>query len=130
MSGDDIQQEVRFDAPPARVYEALMNPEQHAEFTGGGAAEISQEAGGAFSAHGGRVGGRNIELVQDQRIVQAWRSGNWPEGLYSMLRFELEADNGGTKLTMTHSGVPGDSRDGVSGSWTSLYWEPLAAYLG
>ncbi|MGI9658386.1 MAG: SRPBCC domain-containing protein [Gaiellaceae bacterium] len=126
---DAIVQEVTFDAPPSRVYEAMMNPDQHAEFTAGGAVEMDRDEGGAFSAHGGKIAGRNIELVPDQRIVQAWRPANWPDGQYSVVRFELQAENGGTKLTMTHSGVPAESQEMIGSSWHSIYWEPLAKYL-
>ena len=77
---DAIVQEVTFDAPPARIYEAMMDSKQHAEFTAGGDTDISSEVGGSFTAHGGKIAGRNIELVPDQRIVQAWRPANWPEG--------------------------------------------------
>ena len=126
---DAIVQEVTFDAPPARVYEAMMDSTKHAEFTAGGDADISQEVGGAFTAHGGKIAGRNIELVANERIVQAWRPANWPEGQYSVVRFELAAEDGGTRLTMTHAGVPTESQEAIGGSWHSIYWEPLAKYL-
>lgn len=57
-----VEQEVTFDATPARLYRALMDSAEHAAFTGG-AAEIAPEAGGAFRCHGGQIVVRNIELV-------------------------------------------------------------------
>src|SRR3990167_4520143 len=92
-----IHQKVPFAAAPDRVYRALMESAQHAAFTGA-PADISAEEGGAFSAHGGYVSGRNVSLVKDQRIVQAWRGKEWPEGHYSIARFELSADGGKTRL--------------------------------
>ena len=47
-------------------------------------AEINREAGGAFSLFKGHIIGRNVELIPNQRIVQAWRVVTWPEGAYSI----------------------------------------------
>ncbi|MEO6417910.1 MAG: SRPBCC domain-containing protein, partial [Polyangiaceae bacterium] len=68
-----IHQEVKFAAPPAKVYQALMSSAEHAKFTGA-PAEISAKAGGAWSAYGGKIGGFNVELVDGTRIVQTWRA--------------------------------------------------------
>ncbi|WP_421725487.1 SRPBCC domain-containing protein [Bauldia sp.] len=127
---DAIHQEVTFNATPSRVYAALMDSGEHATFTANGAAEISRDAGGAFSAHGGEIVGRNIELVPDRRIVQAWRVKHWPEGVYSVIRFELEDDNGGTRLVFDHWGAPEEQREHLAEGWKQRYWEPLQRYLG
>jgi len=88
-----IRQEITFAAPPAKVYEALTRSAGHAAFTGA-PAEISADEGGAFSAYGGNVLGRNIELVPNKRIVQAWRAGSWPEGVFSIARYDLTGEGG------------------------------------
>ena len=123
-----IHQEVTFDAKPEQLYEALLDQVQHASFTGG-PAEISRDIGGAFSCHGGQIVGRNIELDPNKRIVQAWRVTAWPEGVYSVVKFEIEPVGTGTRLTLDHTGVPGDGRDAVADGWKSRYWEPLTDYL-
>jgi uncharacterized protein YndB with AHSA1/START domain len=86
-----IHQEERLNASPERVFEAYMIEIEHSTFTGK-PAEISREEGGSFSVHGGAVQGRNIELATNQRIVQAWRVGLWPEGVYSVIKVELKAE--------------------------------------
>ena len=123
-----VQQEVTFAAPPSRVYQALMDSAQHAAFTGG-AAEISTEVGGAFSCHNGQIVGRNIELAPDRRIVQAWRVAGWPEGVYSVVRFELAGDGPETRLTLTHAGLPEGASEMIDQGWKSRYWEPLRKHL-
>ena len=65
-----IHQEIDFAASPKRIYEALMDSKQHADFTANGAAEISREAGGTFTCHGGAISGRNIELVPNKRMAE------------------------------------------------------------
>jgi activator of HSP90 ATPase len=130
MSSATIHQEVLLPASPERVYEALMDSARHAAFTANGAAQISRDEGGAFSAHGGAIVGRNVELVPNARIVQAWRVANWPAGLYSIVRFELHADGSGTRAVLDHSGVPDADRPHVDAGWHTRYWEPLRKYLG
>ena len=128
-----IQQEIVFKASPKRVYDALLDSKQFSEFTGA-PAEINREPGGAFSCFGGVIAGRNIELLPDQRIVQAWRVAMWPEGLYSIVKFELQPQGSETRLVMDHVGFPQQMRahlngEEADGGWHRQYWEPLKKYL-
>jgi activator of HSP90 ATPase len=124
-----IHQETTFSAAPSRIYKALVDLKQFAEVTGAPASGDSSE-GAAFSAFGGHVTGRHVELVPDKRIVQAWRAKTWPEGLYSIVRFELVADGKGTKLVFDHSGFPEDEKEHLSGGWRAQYWEKIAKHVG
>jgi uncharacterized protein YndB with AHSA1/START domain len=124
-----VQQSVFFSASPARVFEALTTSEGHSAFTGAEAV-ISAEEGGAWSAYGGGIAGRTIESVPSERLVQAWRAGNWEAGVYSMVRIGLAAEGGGTRLTLEHTGLPTGTESHIAEGWRARYWEPLAAYLG
>src|SRR5207244_7435198 len=97
-----IHQEVVFAVPPDRVYDALLDSTQFADFTHM-PAEIDRKTGGAFRCFGGMIEGRNIELVENRRIVQAWRVAAWPPGVFSVARFELAPEGAGTRLVLTHS---------------------------
>lgn len=123
-----IHQEVKFEASPDRVYQALTDSAEFAALTGG-AAEISREAGGAFSCFGGMITGRQIELVPNQRVVQAWRVGNWDEGFYSITRFELHPEGKGTKLIFDHTGYPEAEETHLASGWNAQYWERLKKHL-
>ena len=123
-----IRQVVTFQATPHEVYELLMDGDKHAGFTGA-PAKISCEVGGEFSAYGGSIGGTNLELVPDQRIVQMWRGSSWPEGHYSTVVFELEPLDNGTGLRFTQTGVPEQHFDEINRGWISAYWEKMAAAL-
>jgi activator of HSP90 ATPase len=129
-----IHQEIEFGTNPRRVYEALLDAQQFSAFTGA-PAQISQEAGGAFSCFGGMITGRNIELIPNERIVQAWRVKVWPAGVYSIVSFELQPKGSGTRLTMTHDAFPDGMRahlngEMADGGWHRQYWKPLQKYLG
>jgi len=125
---DIIHQEVVFPVSPERLYEALIDSRKHSEFTGA-AATISREAGGEISTHGGVIQGRNIELVQNRRIVQAWRVKNWEEGLYSVVRYELRPEGSKTRLVFEHTAFPGAEKSHLESGWYAQYWEPLGKYL-
>lgn len=139
-SSEAIHQEVTFKATPARVYDALTDAKQFSRVVQLSAAaqsmaipkdpvEISRELGGAFSAFGGYITGRQIEFVPNQRIVQAWRAASWPAGAYSIARFELSPDGAGTKLVFDHTGFPQGQADHLLAGWKGNYWEPLAKFL-
>lgn len=124
-----IRQQVLLPAAPKKVYAALMEEKQHAAFTEG-AAKISKKVGGAFSCYDGYITGLNVELVPGQRIVQAWRSQDWPAGTFSLVTFALKAAAGGkTKLTFTHLGVPASDYKDKSEGWRTYYWAPLKKFL-
>jgi activator of HSP90 ATPase len=140
-SAESIHLETVFKAGRKRVYDALTDAKQFHKVTQLSAAvqsgmapatppaEIANIAGGAFSLFGGYISGRNIELVSNERIIQAWRAGSWPSGIYSIARFDLAEQGSETKLVFDHTGFPkGDAEHLVEG-WKTNYWQPLAKFL-
>ena len=123
-----IHQEVDFDASPTRIYEILLDAKQFAAFTKD-TADIQPAAGAAFRLFGGRIEGRNVELVPNQRIVQAWRPAAWPAGVYSIVRFELTVHGSGTRIVFDHTGFPEPNWEHLNEGWPRNYWEPLRSYL-
>jgi uncharacterized protein YndB with AHSA1/START domain len=136
-----IHQEVVFKASRKRVYEALTDAKQFNKVVmlsaamqsgmapGSKPAEVSPEVGGGFSAFGGYVSGRHIELVPNERIVQAWRAASWGPGQYSIARFELTEQGSGTKLVFDHAGFPQGQGAHLAEGWKANYWEPLEKYF-
>lgn len=124
-----IHQEIVIAASPQRVYSALTDSQQFSALTGA-PAEISREAGGAFSCFGGMILGRHVELMANERIVQAWRVANWDVGVYSVARFVLKAQGTGTLIIFEHAGFPDGTGEHLETGWHSNYWEPLKKYLG
>src|SRR6202521_1821708 len=105
-TAESIHQEPVFKASRKRVYDALTDAKQfdkviqlsgvmQAMHLGDKPAEISREVGGAFTLFGGYITGRHVELVPNERIVQAWRTGGWAPGLYSIAKFELVQQRSG-----------------------------------
>ncbi len=130
-----IHKEVTFQAPPEQIYNLLTNGEEFAAATGM-PATIGAGEGAAFSIFGGHIIGRQIELVPGRSVIQAWRGSDWQSGVYSVVRFTLEADGKGTKLSMDHNAYPeGKSpryptwQEHLSTNWPVFYFEPFAQYL-
>ncbi|HEV8050163.1 MAG TPA: SRPBCC family protein [Thermoplasmata archaeon] len=128
MTWGSVHQEVQFAATPKQVYDALMVSREHAKFTGV-PAKISPVEGGEFHCFDGSIEGRNVSLIPGQRIVQAWRISEWEDGVYSIVRFELEKTKGGTKLVFDHTGVPEDALEGITQGWFDHYWDNLTKYF-
>jgi len=123
-----IHQEVDFKASPQRIYDALLDTKQFSAFSGM-QAEINREVGGAFTIFSGHIIGRNLELIPNKRIVQAWRVVDWPEGVYSIAKFELKPQGSGTHLVFDHTGFPEELRDHLAEGWADHYWARLKKYL-
>jgi len=134
-TSESIHQEVVFKTSRKRLYEALTDPKQFTKFTSfspmtkAAPAEISGEAGGAFSCFGGQIVGRQVELVPNERIVQAWRVATWDPGMYSIAKFELKEQGSETRLIFDHTGFPTGKAERLAEGWKANYWEPLHKYL-
>jgi uncharacterized protein YndB with AHSA1/START domain len=139
-TAEAIHQEHVIKASRKRVYEALTDAKQfdkvielsgvmQAMHLGNKPAEISREVGGSFALFGGYITGRHVELVPNERIVQAWRTGSWPPGVYSIAKFELVEQGSGTKIVFDHTGFPKGDAESLASGWKAHYWEPLDKLL-
>ena len=139
-AAEAIHQENTFKGSRKRVYEALTDTGQFdriIEISGAKKStalgtrptHISAEAGGAFVIFGGHIIGRQIDLVPNQRIIQAWRVVDWEPGVYSIARFELKEQGDGTRIVFDHTGFPKGLGAHLAEGWRLHYWEPLAKFL-
>lgn len=62
-------------------------------------------------------------------VCFAGRVGNWADGVYSIVRFELTAAGAETKLVFDHTGFPQEMREHLEAGWSKMYWEPLRKFL-
>jgi activator of HSP90 ATPase len=125
---DSLHYEADFKVGPERIYGVLLDPRQFAAMTGRPAV-IDATEGGAFSLFGGLILGRNVELIPNRRIVQAWRPGHWEPGVYSIVRFEFMGQGTNTRMVLDHTGFPVAEADGLDSGWKGHYLDPLAKFL-
>ena len=125
-----IKQKVLFPVKPAQVYNALIDEAEHMAFTGA-KATCDPKVGGKFTAWDGYITGTNLKLEKGKRIVQEWKTSEWPAGyMPSTVEFSFKEKNNGTELTMIHSNVPKEQAASYCEGWIDFYWKPLKEYFG
>jgi activator of HSP90 ATPase len=138
-SAASIHQEPVFAASRKRVYEALTDADLFEKVvqlsgvmkgsTSKVAATISTAEGGAFALFGGYITGRQVVLVPNELIVQAWRSASWGAGLYSIAQFQFVDNGNESKIIFDQGGFPNEEAEHLAAGWQANYWTPLAKLL-
>ena len=112
------------------IFDAWLSSEGHAAMTGS-PAKVDGKVGGAFSAWDGYIVGKTLEIESARRIVQSWRTSEFPEDAPdSRLEILLEAVKNGTKLTLIHSDMPEDQLESYKHGWKDSYFLPMKEYFG
>ncbi|HLG33219.1 MAG TPA: SRPBCC domain-containing protein [Ignavibacteriaceae bacterium] len=111
------------------LFDAWLSSDKHSSFTGG-KAQILPRRGTRFTAWDGYISGSNIIIQPYGRIVQTWRTTEFPPGAAdSTLEILFEKVDDGTKLTILHTNIPsGESRKYEKG-WRDYYFKPMKKYF-
>jgi len=126
---DSIQVSAVLPANPARIYKAWLSSKEHTAMTGGGAT-VDPKVGGRHTAWDGYIEGVTLELESNRRIVQSWRSSEFPaDAPDSRLEVLLEKAGGGTKITLNHSDIPEGQGARYESGWVENYFDPMRAYF-
>ena len=116
-------------ASPEAVYDAWLDSAAHSAMTGS-EARIGKHVGDRYSAWDGYIQGATLELAPGRRIVQSWRTTEFgatdPD---STIVVDLEPTRTGTRLTLTHKGVPDGQTSYEKGGWRDFYFAPMKAYF-
>ena len=126
-----ITQSVTFkNAKVSTLYSMFLNPKEHEALTGGNPAKISAKEGAKFSVWGDYITGKNLQLIKDKLIVQAWLGSDWDKSEIDstfILLFEQKGKD--AVIHMTHANIPDKQAKGIKDGWTEYYWAPWKAYL-
>jgi activator of HSP90 ATPase len=129
MKSDSIKVSAVIPAEPKAVYAAWMSSSGHGAMTGSGA-RVTARVGGAFSAWDGYISGKTLELEQDSRIVQSWRTTDFdPDDLDSTLEVLLQKAKGGTKVTLVHTNIPAGHGEEYRKGWIDFYFKPMKEHF-
>lgn len=116
-------------ASPERLYEAWLSSEIHGAMTGTDC-EIDPAVGGRFFASDGYITGVNVILEPYKRIVQIWRTSEFPEkSKDSRLEILISPSDGGSTLTLYHSDIPSGQGGMYREGWQEYYFEPMIEYF-
>jgi uncharacterized protein YndB with AHSA1/START domain len=116
-------------AAPDQVFKAWLDSEAHGQFTGS-KADINPYAGGCFTAWDGYIKGQTLEMEPYHRILQTWRTDEFPEGSQdSILEVLVEEAVGGTKITLMHTLIPDGQGEQYKQGWLDYYFAPMKEYF-
>ena len=116
-------------ATPEQIYKAWLSTKGHSDMTGS-PAKVESKVKGKFTAWDGYIFGETLELKPYTRIVQAWRTTEFPEGSPdSRMEILLEPVNGETKITINHSNIPEGQADDYKQGWQDFYFKPMKSYF-
>ena len=108
-------------AGAARIFEALVDPALRGAHRGPAGGDSTE--GAPFSAFGGHITGRHVELWES-----AW-SGLARKALAGrtvpIVSFELHAEGAGASSSSITTGSA-DMKDHLAQGWQSNYWDKLA----
>jgi activator of HSP90 ATPase len=116
-------------ASPEDIYNTWFSSEGHSQMTGS-PATVEAGIGGAFTAWDGYISGKTLELELYARIVQAWRTSEFPDdGSDSRVEILLEKAPKGTKVTLVHTDIPDGQGENYKKGWDDFYFTPMRAYF-
>ena len=110
-----------------RIYTAWLDAGEHSKMTGQAA---TSGPDGQFTAGDGYMEGTTTESTPFSRIVQRWRSKDFPEGAPdSTLTVTFEEKGEGTLVTLVHAGVPDGLGQSFKDGWGQWYFDPMTTYF-
>jgi len=111
------------------IYDSWLDSKAHSEFTGSKAI-IDPHKGGIFTAGNNYIKGKTLELQPYGRIVQSWRTNDFPSYCKdSIVEILLEKSKEGTRFTLLHSGIPEGQAEKYKKGWEENYFKPLKKYF-
>ncbi|MBK9974456.1 MAG: SRPBCC domain-containing protein [Planctomycetes bacterium] len=129
MALESLRIAVTLPATPALVYASWLSSVGHTDMTGG-RATCAPGVGGKFTAWDGYIWGTTLELDPNRRIVQSWRTIEFPaEARFSKVVLHLAEAEAGTLLTLLQSDIPPGQAEKYRKGWHEHYFEPMCQYF-
>ena len=116
----------RIEAEPSDIYAALTNPVT-IELWSGYPAQMSTEPGTEFSLWNGDITGRNIEFVEDRKVVQEWYFGDQEE--QSVVVITIVPRGNKSDVIVEHSNIPDDEFENIAEGWREYYMGAINSFF-
>ena len=127
---DNIRLITILPATPEQLYDAWLSSHGHTAMTGGAPATTEPRVGARHTAWNGYISGEHIELEPPRRILQTWRTTEFPESAPdSLVEIVLLRDAGGTRLTLIQNGIPDGEGEKYHLGWQEHYFAPMRAHF-
>ena len=122
-----IEQKILFKGGTAEeLFDIFVNPQKHSAIHGGATTKISNKEGDSFSLLNGNLKGKNLLIVPNRMIVQAWRGNVWEkDDLDSILTLVFINTPKGGQIDLVHSFTPSQFTE----LWNEIYWQPIKEFI-
>lgn len=108
----------RINAEPSDIYSAITNS-RTIELWSGYPAQMEAEPGSEFSLWEGDITGKNLEFVQDKKVVQEWYFGDQAEKSIVTITILPEREN--SVVTVEHTNIPDEEFAAIAEGWNEYY---------
>jgi activator of HSP90 ATPase len=88
---------------------------------------MSTEPGSEFSLWEGDITGKNIEFIQDKKVVQEWDFGDNPEK--SLVIITIQKDRDDSIVTVEHSNIPDEDFEDIAEGWREYYFGAINTFF-
>lgn len=112
--------------PVEKVWRTIVDPKE-IERWNAGPAQMNDKVGTKFKLWGGDIYGKNTEIVKNKKIAQDWYAGDWPEP--SKVTISLTAENGSTKIDLSHENIPDEEAESIDEGWNLYYFGEIKKLL-
>ena len=133
IEGEAIAGEIEIEAPPHKVFEALTDPAQLAEWWGSPDTyrtfnwKLDLRPGGAWGCEArsmdgplSTVTGKYLVVDPPRQLSYTWNP-SWQPGEESQVHYQLQATASGTLVRFRHEGFQtAKSREGHTAGWTRV----------
>jgi len=140
-ANDTIMQEITIDGTAERIFQALTNPEERLKWWGGPGARFKLTdfesdlcSGGKWIMHAESSGrlvtirGEYREIIRPRLLVFTWLPDWYENATESLVRWDLDEQNGVTTVRLTHSGLITEASRESHRGWPQIVgW--LKAYV-
>jgi activator of HSP90 ATPase len=116
----------KINAEPSDVYAALTNPFT-IELWSGYPAQMSTDPGSEFSLWEGDIEGKNIEFIQDKKVVQEWYFGEQAEK--SIVTITIFPDREHSQVTVEHTNIPDEEFNEIAEGWREYYIGAITSFF-
>lgn len=116
----------KINAEPSDIYAALTNP-YTIELWSGYPAQMSTEPGSEFSLWEGDISGKNLEFIENEKVVQQWYFGDQAEE--SIVTITIVRDRENSRVTVTHTNIPDDEFKDIAEGWREYYIGAITVFF-
>lgn len=115
---------VQLNVSSKELYAAWLDSEMHSKMIGANA-NCSHVLGGKFNIWDGYITGENMDLIENEEILQSWRTTEFDHtDEDSLLHLYFAKNESGTTLTRSHTNIP-EGQTQYKEGWEENYFQPM-----